>query len=282
VDPTQFEIAEDLRQSDEYAMYIEDIGWRVIRTPKSGVSVFLRSIGPVRIAKSQRFKKVPDMDELSPILERNRVFMCKLEPGDGVPNSSLDQARHYGFRIDKWPLLGTKTLRVNLKHATPEIFASFKKDARYCIRQAQNSTENHRMGQVDLFYSIWKKAGKNKGLWIPPEKEYLSLVKRFGKNCLVTTIGESSGCLVLLHKKTAFYYYSAALPEAKKKQLPYLTVWEAMVASKKLGCEIWDFEGTFDPRWPNKGWQGFTHFKKSFGGLDIEYPGSFSKWRWPF
>jgi peptidoglycan pentaglycine glycine transferase (the first glycine) len=64
--------------------------------------------------------------------------------------------------------------------------------------------------------------------------------------------------------------------------LPYFIVWEAMKEAKKRGCKIWDFEGIYDARWPNKSWLGFSHFKKSFGGEEIEFPGSFEKWRWPF
>jgi hypothetical protein len=282
VDTAQFEVSEDIRQSNAYGNYIEDIGWRVVKTPETGVAIFLRKLGPMKIAKAQRFKKMPTVHELISVLEKNRVFMCKLEPSEKFDKVGLEQATKLGFRIDKWPLLGTKTLRVDLRGDTEDIEASFKKDARYCIRQAQKEVETVVFGQADLFYSIWKRAGKNKGLWIPPLSEYKSLISRFDKNCLITTIGESSGCLVLLHKGTAFYYYSAALPEAKKKQLPYLTVWESMKAAKKRGCVVWDFEGIYDPRWPNKGWLGFTHFKKSFGGLEIEYPGSYSKWRWPF
>ena len=44
-----------------------------------------------------------------------------------------------------------------------------------------------------------------------------------------------------------------------------------------MGAKILDFEGIFDERFPNKKWKGFTHFKKSFAGYEVEYPGAFSK-----
>jgi len=125
---------------------------------------------------------------------------------------------------------------------------------------------------------LWKRAAGIKRLWIPPEKDYLSLINVFGGNAFCITIDSLAGAVVLIHQKTAYYYYAAALPEAKKLYLPYLVVWELLKEAKKRGCKIWDWEGIYDERWPNKGWKGFTHFKKSFGGYEIEFPGSFTRW----
>ena len=134
----------------------------------------------------------------------------------------------------------------------------------------------------ELFYEIWKKSAKRKSLWIPSEKEFQSLIKAFGDNIFCLTINSMAGAVVLTHRQTAFYYYAGSTAEGVVLNLPYLIVWEAMLAAKKRGCKVWDFEGIYDSRWPNKGWQGFSHFKKSFGGQEIEFPGSFEKWRWPF
>jgi hypothetical protein len=270
-----FEIIEDLRQSHEYGKYMESIGWRVITIPNSKFQIFIRKIGPVGIAKLQRIKGVIPLGNIEKILIENNVMMIKIEPlGDMIP---------LGYRLSGWPLLGTKTLRVDLRPSEEEIFNSFKKDCRYCIRQAQRLKGSKAQGNnFDLFYEIWKMSAKRKNLWIPKEKEYKSLVSAFGKNIYCLTVENLAGALVLVYKKTAFYYFAGSATEGTRMNLPYLVVWEAMREAKKRGCMVWDFEGIFDPRWPNKGWQGFSHFKKSFGGKDIEFPGSFEKWRWPF
>jgi lipid II:glycine glycyltransferase (peptidoglycan interpeptide bridge formation enzyme) len=51
-----------------------------------------------------------------------------------------------------------------------------------------------------------------------------------------------------------------------------------MQEAKKRKCKLWDFEGIYDERFPNKDWLGFSHFKKSFGGSEILFPGSVTKW----
>ena len=43
-----------------------------------------------------------------------------------------------------------------------------------------------------------------------------------------------------------------------------------------------DLEGVYDERFPNKKWLGFTHFKKCFGGKEKEYPGTYTRTRFPF
>ena len=119
-------------------------------------------------------------------------------------------------------------------------------------------------------------------MWIPKEKEYRNLIEAFGKNVFCLAVKDLAGVVILIHNKAAFYYYAGSTLEGMRLNLPYLMVWEAMREAKKRGCKIWDFEGIYDFRWPNKNWLGFSHFKRSFGGKEIEFPGSFEKWRWPF
>lgn len=278
---TDIEVAEDVRQSPEYGEYTKKIGWKTVRIQRSAssVQIFLRKLGLVSIAKIQRVNLPLPWEEISQILKNNRVFMCKLEPTGSTQYSVLSAQ---GFRLDKWPLIGAKTLRLSLSLSLRNIYAGFRKDARYCLRQALSAKHKVLKNNYDDFYNIWKQANRIKHLWTPKKRDYQSLVKSFGKKCFCITIDNLAGCLVLTHKGVAYYYYSGSLPEGKRKNIPYLVVWEAMKQAKKRGCKIWDFEGIYDERWPNKGWKGFSHFKKSFGGTEVEFPGSFTRWMWPF
>ena len=244
----------DIRQGAAYARYISAIGWKVKRG--GGVNVFVRPIGIAKIQRVKlplKFEKIPG------------VWMTKLEP---VATGKLPP----GFRQDNWPLLASKTQRVNLDNIMP------KKDARYCIRKSQASNPKSQLNDFDGFYKLWKRAVGIKRLWIPKEKYYVSLINAFGKNVFCITIDSLAGAVVLVHQKIAYYYYAACLPAGKPLYLPYLVVWECMKEAKKRGCKTWDWEGIYDERWSNKGWRGFTHFKKSFGGYQVEFPGSFTRW----
>lgn len=279
----QINIIEDIRQSPEYASYLTTIGWEVVRLKVSQTNVFLRKTGPISLVKIQRTNNKLDAQEIKQLLHERKVFMCKIEPGEQITTQQLDCLSRQGFRLSNWPLLGTKTSRIDLSVSENDIFSGFKKDCRYCIRRAESIDDIKPIfGDTAGFYDIWKASARRKNLWIPSKKDFQSLISAFGNKVLVVTIDRMAGAVVLMHKKTAFYYYAGATADGVKHNFPYCVVWTAIKEAKKRGCKIWDFEGIYDARWPNKGWSGFTHFKKSFSGVEIEYPGSFEKWRWPF
>src|SRR3989344_2267219 len=233
------EIKEDLRQARAYGDYIERIGWRTVKVGKT--QMFVRKLGPVSIAKIQRVRLPILENEVDFVLRENRVVMCKLEPSEGrdVPP---------GFHPDSWPLLGTKTLRVDLRPNEAEIFERFKKDARYILRRTREVKRVVDVNKFDDFYDIWKMSSKRKNLWIPSRKDYNGLIEAFGKNCFCVTIDEMAGAVVLVHEKSAFYYYAGATREGNENNLPYLVVWEAMREAKRRGARVWDFEGIYDER----------------------------------
>lgn len=264
----------DLRQSTPYARYIQRLGWIV----EDGI--FIRKLGIFgAIAKIQRTNLPKNWREIT---KKHHVWMTKWEPcTTPSPPPKLGGGTKGGgtsFYQDSWPLLASKTLRVDLTLAKEKIFEQFKKDCRYCIRRSQRLAFRVQKDNFEGFYKLWKKAAGIKKLWIPPYKDYLSLIGAFGKNVNCLTVDDQAGALILIYDKTAYYYYAAALPIGKKHYLQYYVVWELMKLAKKLGCKVWDFEGIYDQRWPNKDWKGFSHFKKSFGGEEIEFPGSFTKW----
>ena len=221
-------------------------------------------------------------EEIEEVLKENRVMMCKLEPLRFGPEFTIHDLRNRGLKLDKWPLIGAKTLRISLSPSLSSIMSGFKKDARYCIRQVTNLNPQITKNNFDKFFEIWREANRIKRLWTPKKKDYQSLVDSFGKKCFCVMVNDLAGCLVLMHERMAYYFYSGALPEGKVRNLPYLVAWEAMKEAKIRGCLVWDWEGIYDTRWPNKGWRGFSHFKKSFGGEEVQFPGSFNRWMWPY
>lgn len=278
----------DLRQSEAYARYIKKLAWQVFQIPNPPTSPELRRAGksqiPINIfvrrfgvfgaiAKIQRVGLPSEWDGINKILKKNRVWMCKLEPlGSNIHDLPS------GFHQDGWPLLSTKTIRIDLSPSLDKIMAEFKKDCRYCLRKALNAQRTVLKKDFGGFYELWKKAAKIKHLWVPPKWQYEALIKSFGDRAFCITINDLAGAVVLMHDRTAYYYYAACLPAGKPLHLPYLVVWEGMKRAKKMGCKIWDFEGIYDHRWPNKNIKGYSHFKKSFGGEEVEFPGSFTRW----
>ncbi len=259
------QITSDLRQSAAYAKYMTSIGWQVVTI--DSIQVFIKSLGILgSIAKIQRVAPPLPWKKISQTLKKHRVWMTKLEPTHAQPLPP-------GLRQDKWPLLATKTLRIDLTKPF-----QFKKDARYSLRKGKKVKLVVEKNNWDNFYQVWKKANQIKKLWTPPKSQFDAVVSAFGTNCFCVTINNSAGALVLIHNRVAYYYYAGSLPEAKRQLLPYQVIWNCLQEAKERGCKVWDWEGIYDARWPNKSWQGFSHFKKSFGGYEVSFPGSFTKW----
>ncbi len=158
--------------------------------------------------------------------------------------------------------------------------------------------------QLQSFYNLWSKNKPFNWLFKPHFNELKYLVESFGKRCFFvfiykksphchseldsesiqikfTTIDSGScfqpvrndrgyqllaSCLILTSKNIAFYWHNASTKTGKRNFAPTLCVWKAIKEAKKRGLKIFDFEGLWDERFPhlNKGWKGFTRFKKGF------------------
>lgn len=254
---------------------MEWLGWKTERLHIANrlFHIFIRRLGPGAIAKIQRTKGSLPWEAVNKILKDNKVVLTRFEPWE----CDFAEIKKAGFHQDKSPLRATKLLLVDISGSETEILNSFDR-ARSWIKKIGPKTA--KINDHELFYKIWRKATRIKNIWCSSEKDYQALVRGFGDKAFCITIDDNCGALILMHKNVAYYFYAAALPEAKENNLPYAVTWEAMKEAKKRGCKTWDWEGIYDPRWPNKAWRGFSQFKKTFGGEVIDLPGSYSRTSW--
>ena len=95
------------------------------------------------------------------------------------------------------------------------------------------------------------------------------------------TIIPIAAALFLFYDKKAYYWQAASTKQGKKLSAPSLLVWEGIKIAKKLKGEVFDFEGIFDERFPIESWKGFSHFKKEFGGEEINFSSPLSSSKFP-
>jgi len=128
------------------------------------------------------------------------------------------------------------------------------------------------------FYAIYKDNAKKQKFWGLSFKQLKSLLEALGKKGYLLWVKDLGGLILLVHDKTVYYSHNGVNDEGRKRFVASLLVWEAMRLGKKLGCERFDFEGISDERsLVTKKWAGFSRFKRSFGGKEVEYIGCFSK-----
>ncbi len=262
---------QDLRQSQEYTRYMEKIGWRV----EEG-KIFIRMIPLLgSIIKIQRPEKI-DFSRINHLAKKYRTLFIKIEP---LNRKDAEEAKTQNFKENNSPLLCSKTIQVDLTPSEEKIMAQMKKDARYEIRKSQKQPLSLiELDDLSLFRKTWRKLAKRER-WVPPNSYLTALKEAFGNNAIFLVVRNTEtdqilgGVTVLLSNQTAYYYFAFSSNAGKKLGVPYFLVWETMKMAKKNGCKTFDFEGIYDERFPIKSWKGFTHFKKSFGGEEVEFPG---------
>jgi len=270
----------DIHQTIQYANYLSKIGWIVERSAE--VNYFIKKLPLVgSIIKIQRPEEIR-IGKIRELAKRYRALQIIIEPKDMLNGQWL---MANGFKSSKSPYLPTKTLQIDLTQTKEKILRAFAKDTKTALRK----TKNIKTRKVDLetFRNAWKKSVGLKR-YIPPLSHLVALKKSFKKNCLFLSTGlprqsgAAAGAIFLLADNMAYYWQAFTGKEGRKKLCQYKIVWEGILWAKKNGAKIFDFEGIYDERFPNKSWFGFSHFKKSFGGYELLYPGCFVKNMLPF
>jgi len=84
--------------------------------------------------------------------------------------------------------------------------------------------------------------------------------------------------IVVIFGGRATYLHGATSSEHREVMAPHLLQWEQIKYAKSQGCTEYDFWGivnehTLDKR--GASWEGFTRFKRGFGGKEVNYVGYF-------
>ncbi len=276
----------DIRQSTNYAKYLKSQGWIVERI--NNTNYFLKKIPLVgSVLKIQRPQKL-DFSIVRELERKHRVFQTIIEPSfDFNTESLIDNS----FKQSKNPYLPSKTLQIDLTQTNEGIFRNFSKDCKYSIRKGEGykTKEYSTPTQIKIFHDAWKKSVNFKR-YVPNLQSLLELKKSFPQSMsLFLASHNKSGSIIggaiftiSSHDGSnyiTYYWQGFTNHEGRSSLSQYSLLYQGILWGKKMGCTAFDFEGIYDERFPNKSWLGFTHFKKSFGGTEILYPGCYSRFR---
>lgn len=258
----------DLRQTPQYAHYMETLGWQVIST--NGGFLYLRKIPLLGwVGKLQRPQKLPTLKQIKSL----SLSVLYMEP----TNHSSLITNH--LQRAKSTFLPPKTIHIDLVKSEKELLSLCKPKTRYNIRLAtrrgvvvKNSTE------IVKFANLWQYSAAKRGMWLPQKREIKALWDSFGDKAHLLLAYDNeekpiAGVLLVESPDIMYYMYAGSTKEGKKLFAPTLLAWEAIKLAKKRKKKFFDFEGIYDERYPStKTWRGFTKFKEGFGGKVVEYP----------
>src|SRR4030042_2496890 len=265
-------MASDLRQSGKYADYMKLIGWKVENF--DGVYVFIRKILFGYIIKTQRPVKLPDVGQLRLLKNKYRLSEVIIEPSNEKDAKALLSE---GFRKSKTPSLPSKTVHIDLKKTESELLAHMHYKTRYNIKHLGSGGIKIRESiNIHKFSNFWQKTSLSWGMFLPEKKFIKAIFDAFGSDARIFLAEKDGkllgGILLISTKDVSYYMYASYSGPGKKLFVPTILTWEAIKYAKNKGKKIFDFEGIYDERFPFKSWQGFSRFKKSFGGKVVEYP----------
>jgi len=279
----------DIRQTQEYANYLKKEGWIVERIKDT--NYFIRKLPLLgSILKIQRPNHL-DIQTAWQLGKKYKAFQIIIEPKTIADGQWL---MINGFKLSKSSYLPTKTLQIDLTQPTSKITTNFKKDARSTLLRASQDRghslikEASSLSDLEKFHSAWKKSVKFTR-FVPSLKSLINLQNSFSIHKPIILVSHNkSGSLIggviftrSLHDYT-YYWQGFTNNEGRTSLSQYSLVYQGILWAKEVGCKVFDFEGIFDKRFPNKSWLGFTHFKKSFGGHEVSYPGCYTKLRFPY
>jgi len=287
----------DIRQSVQYANYLEREGWIVERFNE--VNYFIKKIPIIGgVLKLQRPEGI-DYQFIDELVIKYRVFQIIIEPKDALQAKLVLK---HGFKLSKSPFLPSKTLQIDLTQTQKVILSHFKKDARQALRKVEDPERSRGRGGLSINecstpdeIQKWRDAWKNSVNFdrhVPSVNQLINLRKSFPSNKSLFLASHNitgsiiGGALFTIssHERSNFisyYWYGFTNKEGRSSLSQYSLLYQGILWAKKHGCKVFDFEGIYDPRFPNKSWLGFSHFKKSFGGREILYPGCYIKFRLP-
>lgn len=268
----------DLRQTKQYGEFLSLIGWEVINHKNR--QYFIKKIpilgSAIKLQRTEHF----ELQDIDLLCKKFRVFQVILEP-KVLTKKSRSLLGRAGYKLSDTPYLPTKTLQIDISMPLEKTLSQMKKDARYSIRKSEKLAVNESQ-DIETFRKAWKGAVGNKR-HVLPLSELQAFKDAFGKHMvIIMNKFHTSGAMFLIAEGTCYYWVGFTDDFARKSLVQYKVLWSGIQWARRNKAKLFDFEGIYDERFPNEKWKGFTHFKKSFGGIEIEYPGCFTKWRLPF
>jgi peptidoglycan pentaglycine glycine transferase (the first glycine) len=211
--------------------------------------------------------------DLSDLAQKNHeIVFARVEP---IQNIDLPKAIKETQPTNNWLL--------DLELTEDQILTGMKPKTRYNINLAQRKGVTVREGRkedlLDVYKLLLETAGRNK-FRLHPQNYYWEIWETMHPANMRTLIAEYEGkplaCMILtLFGTTAIYLHGGSSSAMKEAMAPYLLHWEAIKLSKSLGYKYYDFGGIAPADAVNHPWSGISRFKKSFGGFEVVYPGSF-------
>jgi len=217
------------------------------------------------------------------IFKENQPIFFRIEPGHQADYKE-DYFKDFNFQNTE-DVQPAESLVLDLTQSEEYILGNMEHDTRYAVRAAErrgveisiieNPLEKQNVFEKE-FWPLFEDTNKRHGLRIYPKRYYLEVVLLNGdcrSKIFMARINNQviAAAIIIFWAKTAVYLYAASEANYGRLNAPTLILWWAITDAQKQGYQIFDFWGISHKK---KEWGGVTAFKKSFGGKEIHYLGT--------
>ena len=144
------------------------------------------------------------------------------------------------------------------------------------VRTSKNPAE------MKIFFKFYEEVAK-KDNFQTNERNYLKNQLNFDFTTLyIAEFTDENGqkipiaaTIMYTGKDTCYYAYAGADYEFRKKEAGAILLTQMLMDARAAGKKFFDFWGITTSENPKDHWYGFTKFKKSFGGRQIDYAGTY-------
>ena len=160
-----------------------------------------------------------------------------------------------------YQIIGKNKARAHRNHKIKEI----------SLRTSKNPED------MKIFFKFYESVAE-KDNFQTNERKYLENQLKFDFATLYIAEfqGKPIGATIMYTGKDACYYaYAGADYEFRKKEAGAILLTQMLMDARAAGKKIFDFWGITTSENPKDPWYGFTKFKKSFGGRQIDYAGTY-------
>ncbi len=262
--------------------------WRIMYVPK----------GPLLTNWANSAHRNIVFNDLRHLAEENRAIFIKIDPdiitGYGLPGEPgysetetgktvIEQLQSVGWLYSEEQVQFKNTVVLDITESEETLLKNMKQKARYNLRLASRKGVTVRQGDerdFELLYQMYAETASRDGFIIREKRYYLTIWELFqkaelGKPILAEFEGEVIAGMILFHLAgKSWFLYGMSRDTHRDKMPNYLLQWEAICASKNLGCDEYDLWGAPDDNSEDDPLVNVYRFKQGLGGKVVRHIGA--------
>ncbi len=254
-------------QSDKWAAINENMGLTVVETAGS-FFIKKKIFGPYYYLYSPRSPEEFDPGLYADVREAGLIFL-RIEPLHLIAeNRSL---------VKTINLQPAKTLVLDLNKDLEDLKNQFHSKTRYNIRLAEKKGIKVAVAgpeQEEIFIELMKQTAERDAFRAHPATYYRGLINSDSDfiKLVIAWQGELpvAAGIFAFYDETVTYLHGASNYKFRQLMAPYLLHYRMINLAKSQGYKYYDFFGIDAKKWP-----GVTRFKTGFGGIEVDFPGTY-------